>query len=139
MSNPFALRRDFMQRFDMNLPAQPQYHAEALSMWQTMLQEEWQEFMTALQDYRQLPQADAAGQTRLRAELAAEGVDVLNVLIGLLLSQGLPLEKMFDAIHAANLAKCVDGKVVRREDGKILKPEGWQPADKEGVIRASGG
>ena len=139
MSNPFALRRDFMQRFDMNLPAQPQYHAEALSMWQTMLQEEWQEFMTALQDYRQLPQADAAGQTRLRAELAAEGVDVLNVLIGLLLSQGLPLEEMFAAIHAANLAKCVNGKVVRREDGKILKPEGWQPADKEGVIRASGG
>ena len=139
MSNPFALRRDFMQRFDMNLPAQPQYHAEALSMWQTMLQEEWQEFMTALQDYRQLPQADAAGQTRLRAELAAEGIDVLNVLIGLLLSQGLPLEEMFAAIHAANLAKCVDGKVVRREDGKILKPEGWQPADKEGVIRASGG
>ena len=139
MSNPFTLRRDFMQRFDMNLPAQPQYHAEALSMWQTMLQEEWQEFMTALQDYRQLPQADAAGQTRLRAELAAEGVDVLNVLIGLLLSQGLPLEEMFAAIHAANLAKCVDGKVVRREDGKILKPEGWQPAEKEGVIRASGG
>ncbi len=139
MSNPFTLRRDFMQRFDMQLPAQPQYHAEALSMWQTMLQEEWQEFMVALQDYRQLPQADAAGQTRLRAELAAEGVDVLNVLIGLLLSQGLPLENMFDAINAANLAKCVDGKVVRREDGKILKPEGWQPADKEGVIRASGG
>lgn len=139
MSNPFALRRDFMQRFDMTLPASPQYQAEALTMWQNMLQEEWQEFMVALQDYQRLQQADAAEQTRLRAELAAEGVDVLNVLIGLLLSQGLPLEDMFDAIHAANLAKCVDGKVVRREDGKILKPAGWQPADKEGVIRASGG
>lgn len=139
MSNPFTLRRDFMQRFDMQLPAQPQYHAEALTMWQNMLQEEWQEFMTALQDYRQLPHADAAEQTRMRAELAAEGVDVLNVLIGLLLSQGLPLEEMFAAIHAANLAKCVDGKVVRRADGKILKPAGWQPADKEGVIRQHGG
>jgi hypothetical protein len=21
----------------------------------------------------------------------------------------------------------VDGKVIRREDGKVLKPEGWQP------------
>ena len=108
MSNPFTLRRDFMQRFDMNLPAQPQYHAEALSMWQTMLQEEWQEFMTALQDYRQLPQADAAGQTRLRAELAAEGVDVLNVLIGLLLSQGLPLEEMFAAMAEA----CMPGEFI---------------------------
>ena len=136
MSNPFTLRRDFMQRFDMQLPAQPQYHGEALTMWQTMLQEEWQEFMTALQDYQRIQQAAPAEQTRLRAELAAEGVDVLNVLLGLLLSQGLPVEKMFDAIHAANLAKCVDGKVLRRADGKILKPVGWQAADKEGVIRA---
>ncbi|MGM8062495.1 phosphoribosyl-ATP pyrophosphohydrolase [Vogesella indigofera] len=139
MSNPFTLRRDFMQRFDMQLPVQPQYHGEALTMWQTMLQEEWQEFMTALQDYQRIQQAEPAEQTRLRAELAAEGVDVLNVLIGLLLSQGLPVEKMFDAIHAANLAKCVDGKVLRREDGKILKPAGWQAADKEGVIRQHGG
>ena len=70
MSNPFTLRRDFMQRFDMSLPATPQFDAAALAMWQTMLQEEWQEFMTALQDYRQLPQTDTAEQTRLRAELA---------------------------------------------------------------------
>ena len=25
------------------------------------------------------------------------------------------------------MAKLVDGKVLRREDGKVLKPEGWQP------------
>ncbi|GHD72063.1 nucleoside triphosphate pyrophosphohydrolase family protein [Vogesella fluminis] len=139
MSNPFTLRRDFMARFDMNPPATPQFDTAALAMWQTMLQEEWQEFSVALQDYQRIQQAAPAEQTRLRAELAAEGVDVLNVLIGLLLSQGLPLEQMFAAIHAANLAKCVDGKVVRREDGKILKPAGWLPADKESVIRASGG
>ena len=95
--------------------------------------------VVALQDYQRIQQAAPAEQTRLRAELAAEGVDVLNVLLGLLLSQGLPVEKMFDAIHAANLAKCVDGKVLRREDGKILKPAGWQAADKEGVIRQHGG
>ena len=56
--------------------------------------------------------------------MAAEGVDVLNVLCGLLLSQGLPLQAMFDAIHAANLAKCASGQVLRRADGKILKPAG---------------
>ena len=139
MSNPFTLRRDFMARFDMSLPATPQFDAAALAMWHTMLQEEWQEFSVALQDYQRIQQAEPAEQTRLRAELAAEGVDVLNVLLGLLLSQGLPVEKMFDAIHAANLAKCIDGKVLRREDGKILKPAGWQPADKEGVIRQHGG
>ena len=137
MNNPFAVRRDFMQRFDMAAPASPNYQPQALAMWQTMLQEEWQEFQTALANYQAMPHADVTTQQQLQAELAAEGVDVLNVLCGLLLSQGLPLQAMFDAIHAANLAKCVDGQVLRRADGKILKPAGWQPADKVGVIRAA--
>ncbi len=137
MSNPFEQRRDFMQCFDMPAPDTPAYRPQELVMWQIMLQEEWQEFSSALADYQAMPQADAATQQQLQAELAAEGVDVLNVLCGLLLSQGLPLQAMFNAIHAANLAKCVDGQVLRRADGKILKPAGWQPADKLGVIRAA--
>lgn len=137
MNNPFTVRRDFMQRFDMAAPDTPAYRPQDLAMWKTMLQEEWQEFQTALADYHAMPQADTATQQQLQAELAAEGVDVLNVLCGLLLSQGLPLQAMFDAIHVANLAKCVDGQVLRRADGKILKPAGWQPADKVGVIRAA--
>ena len=138
MSHPFEQRRDFMQRFDMPAPDTPAYRPQELAMWQTMLQEEWQAFQTALADYRAMPQTDAATQQQQRqAELAAEGVDVLNVLCGLLLSQGLPLQAMFDAIHAANLAKYAGGQVLRRADGKILKPAGWQPADKVGVIRAA--
>ena len=65
MSNPFEQRRDFMQRFDMAVPAQPQYQPQALAMWQTMLQEEWQTFQTALADYRAMPQTDAATQQQL--------------------------------------------------------------------------
>ena len=34
----------------------------------------------------------------------------------------------------SNLDKIVDGQVVRRADGKILKPEGWQAPDIAGVI-----
>ena len=33
----------------------------------------------------------------------------------------------FNEVHRSNMAKLVDGKVIRREDGKVLKPEGWQP------------
>jgi hypothetical protein len=64
------------------------------------------------------------------AELTAEGVDAERA-DRLLLSQGMPLEAMTEAIHQANLRKQIDGKVVRRADGKILKPEGWQAADKQ--------
>ena len=40
---------------------------------------------------------------------------------------GFPMEAGWHEVHASNMAK-VDketGKVIRREDGKILKPEGW--------------
>lgn len=137
MSDPFQQRKAFMAQFDMATPAQPHYQPHSLDMWQTMLDEEWQEFRQALADYRQQAQATPEQQLACQAELTAEGVDVLNVLIGLLLSQGLPVAAMFDAIHAANLRKMVDGRVLRRADGKILKPPGWQAADKQAVIRAA--
>lgn len=134
MENFFALRRQFMQQFDIPSPARPQWQPQQLAMWETMLEEELAEFQQALADYKR-QDGDEAERSRRMAELLAEGVDVLNVLSGLLMSQGLPLEEMAREIHAANMRKCVDGKIVRREDGKVLKPAGWRPADKEGVIR----
>ncbi|WP_199153652.1 nucleoside triphosphate pyrophosphohydrolase family protein [Chromobacterium sp. ASV23] len=135
MSDLFQMRRDFMRRFDLPSPSHPEFQPQQLAMWQAMLDEELAELRQALADYRRLPEQSPEQQRHSRAELAAEAVDVLNVVCGLLLSQGLPLEAMCQAIHEANLRKCVDGKVVRRADGKVLKPEGWLPADKLGVIR----
>nr|WP_294865459.1 nucleoside triphosphate pyrophosphohydrolase family protein [uncultured Pseudogulbenkiania sp.] len=137
MTDFFALRREFMQRFDLTPPAQPTPQPADLTLWETMLREELAEFWQALGEYKALAGVDEAERVRRMAELAAEGVDVMNVLTGLLLSQGLPVAEMAREIHAANLRKCVDGQVRRRADGKILKPDGWQPADKEGVIRAA--
>lgn len=137
MSDLFALRREFIRLFDIPAPDVPRFAPQHMAMWENMLAEEWQEFHEALAAYKAHDPADAAASTRCMAELAAEGVDVLNVLVGLLLSQGLPVEAMTQAIHEANLRKRIDGKVMRRADGKVLKPEGWRPADKEGVIRAA--
>ena len=43
---------------------------------------------------------------------------------------GMNLDKIFDEVHEANRRK-FDFKngATRREDGKIMKPPGWQPAD----------
>jgi predicted HAD superfamily Cof-like phosphohydrolase len=49
--------------------------------------------------------------------------------MGLMNALGLPFDEVFDAIHQANMNKCVDGQVIRRADGKILKPDGWKPAN----------
>ena len=32
------------------------------------------------------------------------------------------------------MAKLVDGKVLRREDGKVMKPEGWTPPELGAIL-----
>jgi len=76
-------------------------------------------------------------------EVADGIVDAIYVLVGTALEFGLPMQALWDEVQRSNMAKAVlqpDGsfKVVRRADGKILKPEGWTPPDIEGVLRAHG-
>lgn len=56
-------------------------------------------------------------------------LDLLVVLIGYGLSRGWPMLAGWDEVMRSNMAK-IDpktGRVNKREDGKILKPEGWTP------------
>lgn len=50
---------------------------------------------------------------------------------------GIPLDKIFDEVHQANMNKVdpITGKCNIREDGKILKPEGWSPPDIVSLIK----
>lgn len=58
-------------------------------------------------------------------------VDLIYVAIGTAIAYGIDLRPVWDAVQAANMAK-VGGPT--RADGKVLKPEGWQPPDIEGVL-----
>jgi predicted HAD superfamily Cof-like phosphohydrolase len=48
------------------------------------------------------------------------------------LYQAIPsaiLNEAFVRVHKSNMSKLTDGKLVKREDGKILKPESYEPPD----------
>jgi predicted HAD superfamily Cof-like phosphohydrolase len=66
--------------------------------------------------------------------IAKELADIIYIVCGTAVSYGIPLDKVFDAVHASNMAKLIDGKPIRRDDGKILKPEGWTPPDIKKVL-----
>lgn len=57
-------------------------------------------------------------------EIADAIVDSIYVLIGRAISYGIDLRPIWDEVHKSNMAKAGGGK---REDGKRLKPPGWQP------------
>ncbi len=61
--------------------------------------------------------------------------DLIYVLIGTAHEFGIPLEAVWNEVHAANMRK-VDGPV--RADGKKLKPPGWVGPDIQGVLKRAG-
>ena len=90
---------------------------------------------------------DEEVNTELVAAMAAKSLcdiadaiaDSIYVLVGTALEYGIPLDRVWAAVQAANMAKVdpATGLVRKRADGKILKPDGWQPPDIAGVLRVA--
>lgn len=56
-------------------------------------------------------------------------IDILVVTIGAIHSMGADAEGAWKEVMQTNFAKIdrATGKVRKREDGKVLKPQGWTP------------
>ena len=87
-----------------------------------LIQEEYRELMAAEGDANMVEVADGIA-------------DLIYVLIGTALEYGIPLESVWDEVQRTNMAKGVNGKVVKREDGKIVKPDGWKPPDIASILK----
>ena len=56
-----------------------------------------------------------------------ELVDLVYVCFQYAAAMGWPLDEALDRVHASNMSKLVDGKPLRREDGKVLKGPNYKP------------
>jgi|LauGreDrversion4_2_1035121.scaffolds.fasta_scaffold299309_2 predicted HAD superfamily Cof-like phosphohydrolase len=58
-------------------------------------------------------------------------IDVIVTATNLGLSLNMDLQGAWDEILKSNIAKIdlKSGKVNKRQDGKVIKPEGWQPPE----------
>lgn len=56
--------------------------------------------------------------------------DLIWVVFGLCNAMGIDMEPVWEEVRASNMSKISqDGKVIRREDGKILKPDSYFKPD----------
>lgn len=77
--------------------------------------------------------------TDRRPKLTALYVEVLiSACLALSAALGLPLKSLWKEVHVSNMRKLLDGKVIRDEGGKVLKPAHWSPPDIAGVLACSG-
>lgn len=71
----------------------------------------------------------------LMAEQYDSFVDAWYYMLNTAAKKGVDLDGIFEEVHGANMAKRFpDGKFHRREDGKVLKPEGWKEPNIVGEI-----
>jgi len=142
---------DFMLRFRQELPIKPVFpKQETMDLRVRLTAEEFCEFLRDAGYWFIMDidmKSDAGAPTRNvfshshwfpsppdLPKAADACIDQLYVIIGNLLAMGIDPRPLFDAVHAANMAK-VGGPVV---NGKTMKPEGWQPPDIKGELKKQG-
>lgn len=108
--NPFMDQRIFMQACDQTIES---YNEAQFKLYKNLIHEEVEELNTATNPVDEL---DAL-------------VDILVVTIGAMHSLGVDPEGAWAEVMKTNFAKVdwATKKVTKRADGKVLKPEGWQP------------
>ena len=121
MSNPFADQERFMRACDQTVdwPNKDQFN-----MYLGLIEEEAEELNDAIRNNDSVEALDAL-------------VDILVVTIGAIHSMGADAEGAWNEVMRTNFAKIdpVTGKVRKREDGKILKPESWSPPDLKPYVK----
>jgi predicted HAD superfamily Cof-like phosphohydrolase len=89
---------------------------ENAELYSKLISEEYAEFMEAFWNNDDVEQLDAC-------------MDMIWVILGYCKMKGFNVDGAWSEVANSNLAKIdqKSGKVLKREDGKVLKPEGWQP------------
>jgi predicted HAD superfamily Cof-like phosphohydrolase len=119
MSKVFTDVAVFLKAVGQEIPNVPQQTVSAQAeLYKNLIKEEVTEFWEAEAVSDDVEEIDAC-------------FDMMWVIVGYMKSRGWDCEQIWDEGAKSNLSKIdpVTGKVIRREDGKILKPEGWKPPD----------
>ena len=121
--NPFRDQEKFMRACDQSVDGSNQ---DQFKMYLRLIKEEFDELQVA--QGIDIATGDQVGPVDMVETLDAL-LDIVVVTIGAMHSAGMDAEGGWKEVMMTNFAK-VDsetGKVRKREDGKVLKPLGWEP------------
>ena len=101
-----------------------EYNPNQFNLYKELIGEEVCELIQAIRNNDRVEQLDAL-------------IDILVVTAGAIHSLGADGTNAWNEVMRTNFAKVdpTTGKVRRREDGKILKPENWQPPQLQSYVQ----
>jgi predicted HAD superfamily Cof-like phosphohydrolase len=121
MSNVFNDQKKFMLACDQTVG---EINNKQYDLYTKLITEEADELWSAINNQDSVEQLDAL-------------IDILVVTIGAIHSMGADAEGAWKEVMRTNFAKInkETGKVEKREDGKVLKPDGWTPPNLEPYVK----
>ena len=111
----------FMQAGEQKVKSQISDFDQQSMLYFDLVREEFYELSYAFKKFDMVETADACA-------------DLIWVIEGLCHSLGIPLQKVWDEVARSNMSKTVDGKLLKREDGKVLKPDTYSPPNIKTII-----
>jgi len=95
-----------------------------VQLYRRLISEEYEEYLHGLATNDDVEQLDAC-------------MDMIWVILGYCYMKGWNVDGAWNEVARSNLMKInpETGKVNKREDGKVLKPEGWTPPQLEQFIK----
>tara|TARA_B100000029_G_scaffold452498_1_gene477743 strand:+ start:645 stop:1025 length:381 start_codon:yes stop_codon:yes gene_type:complete len=119
----FELVGDFMESMDQEVRIKPSFPDEGIQKLRLdLIEEELDELQYGIDNKSLVDIADAL-------------TDLLYVVYGAGHAFGIDLDDCFHEVHRSNLSKLgPDFKPIKREDGKVLKPETYSPPDLKTVL-----
>lgn len=111
----------------MEVAVSEPYSVNLLELRQRLLHEEMKEldveFNSLIEELQKTGKTNHETRVRMLKELA----DLQYVLSGMVVALGLPMQEAFKRVHQSNMSKLVDGKPLKRADGKFLKGPNYKP------------
>lgn len=106
----------------LNSPSYETSNDKQVNLYMELIREEFEELKEGHANKDVVEVADACG-------------DLIWVILGLCNSLGINMAPVWHEISSSNMSKTVDGKVIKREDGKILKPETYFPPNIQRALK----
>jgi len=113
MTNPFKDQKTFMIACDQTVGV---YNKDQFDLYRTLIKEEVKELDEAIDADDRVEKLDAL-------------LDIMVVTLGALHSLGVDDENAWKEVISSNMSKidAETGKVLKREDGKVIKPDTFKP------------
>ena len=119
----FELVGDFMGSMEQDVLIRPSFPEDSVQKLRLdLIEEELEELQYAIDNQNMVDTADAL-------------TDLLYVVYGAGHAFGIDLDDCFKEVHQSNLSKLgPDFRPIKREDGKVLKPDTYFPPDLKTVL-----